>query len=378
MATDTSVKYFNSAMVGAPTLSGTAGALISILDACLVNGFGAVTLSSLVVASNVATGTVSAGHNFSMVGATGPVVTIAGATPSSLNGEWRIASVPNSTTFTFATIGISDQTATGTITATRSPMGFSKVYSGTNKAVYRANAVTSTRLYLRVDDATDAQWAYLRGYETMSDVDTGTNPFPSSGEVYHYKSSAASSATRSWNLFGDGHFFHLSAQTDATNWPGAAGFGDLVSYNSADAYGCMIYGHSAKSATSTNMVNLSVADQAGQYIARAVSQIGTSTGFGKHSNPKMTSFGNSVNLLYPDAATNGLVVYPVEIWESNGITIRGKFPGIYCPMHHYTSLTHGGVYDGVSGLSSSRSIIIQACHTNNQYRVAIDITGPWR
>lgn len=142
---DASVRYYDSTMAGAPALSGTPGALISVLDACLKDGFGTVTLNSLVVAGNVATGTVNAGHGFTMVGgAVGPVITIAGATPAGLNGTWRIASVPNSTTFTFATSGIADQTATGTITAKRAPLGFSKVFSGTNKAVYRADDVASS------------------------------------------------------------------------------------------------------------------------------------------------------------------------------------------------------------------------------------------
>ena len=115
---DTTVRHYMSTMYGANTLSGQVGSLIALLDSC-ITGFGSVTLTSpkLVVASNVATATVSGGHHFVMQGATGPVITIAGASPSSLNGDWRIASVPNSTTFTFNTVGIADQTATGTITA---------------------------------------------------------------------------------------------------------------------------------------------------------------------------------------------------------------------------------------------------------------------
>ena len=44
------VVYFTSTMSGAPTLTNTAGSLIGILDACLVDGLGSVTLDSLVVA----------------------------------------------------------------------------------------------------------------------------------------------------------------------------------------------------------------------------------------------------------------------------------------------------------------------------------------
>ena len=131
-------------MSGAPVLSGTAGTLIAVLDACLVNGFGSVTLNSLVVQNNVATATVSGGHGFAMIvgvnnvsPGVGPVVRIDGATPAALNGDWRLASVPNSTTFTFAAEGIPDQTATGTITAKRAPAGWAKAFGGANKAAYQ-------------------------------------------------------------------------------------------------------------------------------------------------------------------------------------------------------------------------------------------------
>jgi len=51
MPADTTVKVFHSGMTGAPSLSGTAGALIAVLDALLINGFGANNLDSLVIAS---------------------------------------------------------------------------------------------------------------------------------------------------------------------------------------------------------------------------------------------------------------------------------------------------------------------------------------
>ena len=149
---DTSVKYFDNTMSGAPALPSSAGSLITLLDACLVNGFDQVTLNSLVVADNVATGTVNPNHNFTMTGNTGPVILIAGATPSELNGEWRIASIPGSTTFTFITSGITNQTATGTITAKRAAAGWTKALSGTNKAAYSRTAFGVTSMLLRVDD----------------------------------------------------------------------------------------------------------------------------------------------------------------------------------------------------------------------------------
>jgi hypothetical protein len=71
------------------------------------------TLTSVVVASNVATAT-KTGHGFSV----GEVVRIAGSNLSYANGLKTIATVPDADTFTFEATG-SNATATGTITAVR-------------------------------------------------------------------------------------------------------------------------------------------------------------------------------------------------------------------------------------------------------------------
>ena len=42
---DTTVKVFQNTDTGAPTLNAIVGNLISVLDACLVNGYGSVTLT---------------------------------------------------------------------------------------------------------------------------------------------------------------------------------------------------------------------------------------------------------------------------------------------------------------------------------------------
>ena len=59
---DTSVKFIHSSQVGSPTLNGTAGSLLSVLDALLVTGWGLQTATSLVVAGGVAT--ISFGSTF--------------------------------------------------------------------------------------------------------------------------------------------------------------------------------------------------------------------------------------------------------------------------------------------------------------------------
>ena len=146
----TSVKFFHSAMPGAPVLSGTAGSLISVLD-LLVTGMGLKLADSLVVVNGVATLTFSSGHSFEAHA----VALVAGATPAALNGGRRIlAATPN--TATFAAPGVPDGAATGSITAKLAGAGWEKAFTGTNLAAYRSTDLSSTRMFLRVDDAAAA------------------------------------------------------------------------------------------------------------------------------------------------------------------------------------------------------------------------------
>lgn len=364
----TSVKVFDSTHSGAPAISGTAGTLIGVLDACLQDGYGAVTLTSLVVASNVATGTVSGGHNFAAIGSTGPVLRVAGATPSGLNGDWRVT-ITSSTAFTFATSGISDQTATGTITAKRAPAGFTKVYSGTNKAAYRADALASTRLYLRVDDS-PAQYPTLIGYETMSNVDTGTGPMPTSGSYYTGKSGAANSTARPWRLFADDRCFYLCVDASSNSgWPAAVFFGDLVSYLSGDAYACALIAYNSGAVGSV----LQTLDSAtASSLARSYTQLGGAIASRRYTHGKSSHLGYG-GQAYPNPVDNAFHAWPVEVWESNTVA-RGVMPGLWNPIHNSTP-ADGTVIASIPQLSG-RDLLTQVI--NSTSRVALDVTGPWR
>lgn len=370
---DTSVKVFSSTNTSAPTLNNTAGSLITLLDACLVNGYGSVTLSSLVVSSNVATATVAAGHGFTMLGTVGPVIKIEGAAPSGLNGEWRIT-VTTSTAFTFATTGISDQTATGTITAKRAPAGFAKAFSGTNKAAYRSNDIAGTRFFLRIDDTgtTDAR---VRGYEAMDDVDTVTSGygiFPTNAQVsgggYVWKSSSATNQL--WTLFSDGQIIYFFDNASSTNWQGGFCFGDPDPYLSTDAHRCMILCGTSASSTYTfyqfNTTGYS-------FFARSYTQLGTAVGSSRYSHGK-TSALCSGGQSYPAPIGDLLHLWPVECWEESTVA-RGMMPGVWNPIHSNSAISHGTVIDSIPQLPG-RTFFIQA--VGSVYRAAFDITGPWR
>ncbi len=368
MSNPVDVKWFTSDMPGAPALSGQVGALIAVLDACLINGFGSITLTSLTVSSGVATA-VKAGHGL----LDHAVTLIAGATPSGLNGEKRITRV-DANTFTFDATGISDQTATGTITAKVAPSGWTKQYSGTNKAVYQRTALAATAMVLRIDD-TPTTYANIKAYESMSDVDTGIAAYPSSA-IYQCKSNAASSAARPWTLFTDGQILYFFAATGANQWWDPLIFGDINSYKSPDAYHCLVYAN-AQSGYGYDIFYKIHDTAATRYIARSYAQTGGNVGCTlrtQGSNVSLPGLGGVGNP-YQNEADNSFHAWPIELWE--GITrSRGLMPGMWNPIHAATSLSQGLIIDSVPALAGHR-LFVQML-SNSTYCCAIDMTGPWR
>lgn len=229
-------KWFSSGMGGASQVSNAAGQAISnILNPCLVNGFGPVPMDSLIIADGLATLTKSGGHGFLDY----QVIEIAGATPNALNGQHRFTYV-SATVGTFDATDIADQTATGTITAKTPALGWTSPYTGTNLAAYRGNTVTGSGCYLRIDDSL-ISLPRARGFVEMTDINTGTDPFPTdalfNGGGYFPKASNAT--LRSWLLVGNDRGFYVSADFN-DNWHLAA-FLDLQTLcGLVDPYACIL------------------------------------------------------------------------------------------------------------------------------------------
>jgi hypothetical protein len=97
---------FRSTDAGAPVLNNAAGALISVLDACLVTGFNSVGVSSISITSNVATVTTSAAHGL----AVGQVAAVADSGVVAANGNLTVLTVPSATTYTAHALQLTPRT----------------------------------------------------------------------------------------------------------------------------------------------------------------------------------------------------------------------------------------------------------------------------
>lgn len=384
----TSVKHFHSALPGAPVLSGTAGTLLAVLDACLVTGFGLKTADSLTVASGVATMTFSTGHSF----APGTIALIEGATPAGLNGEKRILSTA-ANSVTFAATGIADGAATGTISAKLAPAGWEKAFSGTNVAAYRPSDVTGTRMYLRVDDSGTTN-ARVVSYEAMTDISTGTNPIPLAAQVagglWWPKSATANATARGWRVFADSRGVYVALEPNGGDRWQLMFAGDIASLKSGDAYGWLVNGNTADMSNSSSVPQGCMgysgrSARAGGYLARAHTGIGQAVEVlrvGSHHNGGTAdvyagtagyAFGS-----YPNGPNNGLLTGALELVESAGI--RGSAPGLLHPLHNVSgSFATGAAVDGTNDLVGRRLMALrtQPSLTNGGGTVFVDVTGPW-
>ena len=386
---DTSVKHYRSDISTSLVLNGQAGSLIGLLDATLVNGYGLQTASSLTVTDGVATVTFPS----AFAATEDLVVLVAGATPAALNGEQRLISVATATnSIQFAT-ETANTTATGTITVKIAPAGWTKVFSGTNKAVYRSPdpQAHAGGMCIRVDD-TGTLTARVVGYETMRDVDTGTGPFPTNaqqaGGLYWHKSSAANANAVLWSVIADSRFFMFYATpqraSSATTTVGVTrGFGDLIPLRpTGDPYAVLIAG----SATSVGSISgLDESTVVATYVARAHTGLGSSVA---HAKPPYVGTGQSGSDTtmgpFPNPITGKLYLSKKYVSVNANQSARAEIPGFLHAPH--TNVADAfSLFDKILGSDDlfGRTILgltsASALNVNTPSSASfVDITGPWR
>jgi hypothetical protein len=393
------IKVFHAGQAGAPQLIGANGSLITVLDAVLVNGYNSVSVASITRSDSTATVATSAAHGLS----TGDSARITGADQADYNVE-AVVSVIDPTHFTYTVANAPATPATGTITVTRAPAGFDKVYIATNKAVYRSKDTSGSRPYLQVIDdgstAGAAREAKIRGYLTMSDVNTGTEPFPTSTQYTNglmaYKSATISSDVRPWVLITDGKTIYFQACMDQSP-PGmqASGgylwwvaFGDIISTRANDQYtaflaGCHSEGYQTSSATGACHNGLSVpavrtANPASGscYIVRSFNQtLGAAIMNQMGHGWDQYGLGQAAILPYPHPPDNGFMMTPLLCMQ--GGVLRGRMPGVFEPLHG-RCLNQFDIVENVDGYPGRKFMALWAYALNSNASTGMlvfDITG---
>ena len=389
----TQVRNFSSTDPNAPVLSGTAGSLIALLDALLVTGYGLAAPTGITVAAGVATVNYSSGHSF----VAGSVALIAGATPAALNGEKRVLTV-GTNTITFAAPGVPDGPATGTLTSRVAPAGWEKAFTGTNVAVYRSLAPESTKLFIRVDDS-GTTTARVVGYETMSDLNTGTAAFPLAGQlaggVWGGKSDQANATARPWRIVATDRTVYMWASPSVASGNQVTGFtqafGDTRSYRSGDAFACFVSGARAGSSVLVSTANVTSClgyprDEGGASVFRARSPLslgGSVEVFKFAANNSVSGYSGSQNystrvIPFPNPADNSLLIAPLEL-QNNSFGLMGQFPGVYhCAQNLAGVFNTGDPVAGEGVYAGKRLMALRVGSTNVSGGVFfIDTSDPW-
>jgi hypothetical protein len=383
MAINSSVRWFTSDMAGAPAIENVEGGLIATLDACLINGFGGVSVTGISVSSEVATVTATA-HGYQKHA----VIQIAGATPSDLNGDWRIATVPTADTFTFAAPGLADGSATGTITAIRATPGhWEKQWSATNIGAYRSTHPDGTGIVLRVDDTpTGVNASPVLCYESMSAIDTGVNPFPIITNFVWRRTatSTAGQLPRPWALVADERWFCLLLDFNATTTnPGALyQFGDVVSAAEADSYACYVTGNAAAtpaSIYSSSSQNDFSGSNVGQYFARNRAGAVGAVPARRYGSRRIDEPGDGE--AFPSVYNGGyLFHHPCTLHQDDGV-LRGLQPAFWQGLTARAGTLSApyAVLDPSATLPVA--LLVHECGRSGATGVSyigFDIWGPWR
>ena len=420
MPQSTAVKLFRSTDIGAPTLTGAAGDMAALLHACLVTGYNVSAVDSITREVSTVTVTVFAGHGLEQ----GVVVQIAGADQSEYNGDHRITAT-TATTFEYEfDAGVEPVTpATGTIEARMAPAGWERSFvSGDNqRAAFRSLAVDSTRMYLYIDDANNqgVRRTGVKGYDSMTDIDTGSNPFPYSGAddkwCWWYKSADEVNA-RDWAIIADDRFFWLWWNRDGGVSGGRLNaFGDIISHVPADAYHCLVSGEWSSTdenyqpmlATvgfcqgyAPNEVDFSLGVHfARDWYGNKIGSAGLGAVSAWLSSPYFYSSTGGARApfplgfkgsTFPSPISGGVLLVPVYHHEGTDImtVVRGQSPGLYAPLHE-RPYGDCSLVDGSGSLADRRFIALPFKGGKVRYnatnqgpvgngQVLVDIIGPWR
>lgn len=423
------VKFFDSTMQGAPNLSNAWGAMTTVLDACLVNGFNLKVVDSITSAAGIATANIGAGH----LNRVGQVMLMAGADQAAYNGEVCILSA-TSVSFTYAITGTPASPATGaSLSAKVAPLNWEIAFTGTNKRAYRSANVASNRPYLRVDDGLDpaytttyAKKAKISIAQGMSDIDTFVGahaPYdstkPTANEIgtgtgtgaidgwykwYYAKlggntadTSAPTAYNRPWFIVGDDRGFFLFNESIDTLGLSGKCFTDFVSYRSGDGFNSLLCAQDAYTAASTTPSAydaegtlssdwrsrfLRTIDSVGKICMKPFLQVGSPVALAftsLNTNNGQTVSGYSTGITWPNGPDYSLILHPVLLME--GSNLRGKLPGMFWVHNNSPTFNHMDTITGVAGYPGRTFMLLKVQHgsTSSNYSgwLAFDITGPW-
>jgi hypothetical protein len=253
--------------------------------------------------------------------------------------------------------------------------GWSKAFSGTNIAAYRAPS--GIRNYLQVTNTGASPSAIA--YETMSDVNTGTHAYAGALSIYN-----SSLTTAPWVVAADAVTFYTFIQIASGSAYLGFTFGEFFSLLSSDSYrGCI------RGPVNTGSLNT---DDKLDTVSTSINSVSSAffidrgyTGVGGGINAVITgdnskSGGALLNgsvLPYPNPVDGGLYLSP--LWISDPSTspinhIRGRIRGLWQVLQPTAAMANGDTFSGTGDLAGKTFLIIKPSGNAAVYTIETSAT----
>lgn len=199
-------------------------------------------------------------------------------------------------------------------------------------------------------------------FPTFTQQNIGGGNGGGAGAMVIRKSTAPTNISRGWVIFADSSSMYLFIRpADTTFGIGYTGFmfGDFFSLKSGsvDTARCMISGRNAVSSSAVANDRLDVTIQTslttgvtGHYAAHSFSGLSSSMPLGKHGDGAKSNSGTSLHGSVPflNGTDNGVYLSPIWLVEATTGTIRGRMRGFYQFCHTTTSLVDSQQFSGSS------------------------------
>lgn len=314
---------YTSSDGSAPALTGTAGSLIALLKACLVDGYGSKAAPSpawtqpIATSGNIGSFRPGAGSQMAMV------INDNGANVTSTFKEaW----------------------ATGweSVAGVGAPVG-----SGSGQFPTAAQLLTSGHVVIR-------------------------------------KSNTADGTVRGWIMFADSYTAYLFTATGdlASTYYGFM-FGDIFSLKlTTDTYRAMIIGRNTENSTAgvgvEGMDTTSFANGAviGSFMPRTYGGGGTSITVGKHGDAGKSSSGTSpVGIVTnPNGPDNSYYLAPYWVTENSSSIVRGRMRGFYQICHPIAGFSDGQTFAGSGDYAGKTFQVVKQSTQSALYCIEISNT----
>ena len=272
----------------------------------------------------------------------------------------------------------------------KSGAGWTKTV-GTNVAAYRQGALGSG-MSLRVNNSVSSVgYARVVGYESMTDVDTGTNAFPTeaqiAGGLYMTLSNTTDATARPWVLAADSGRFYLWVGHNVTTTTGLATvsyepmyfFGDIISYKPGDAFPTMLIANVTSSLSVNVMATTSLmgVTLGGHYMSRSHTSAVGAVQVGKYADTSisMSAIGNGGSA-YPDPVTGSFRVGRIYVNAGTVGSTRGHLPGLWAPLGIMVGAP-GDTFSGAGNTAGRSFLLLDSQNSGTRGRVALETSDTW-